>query len=146
LRRAAADPLPPRLRPTNRPPPPTEAPTKEAPATEPPAAYEGVKAEAPNCDYGGEVKSIEAVDEFTVKISLCVPDPALPSKIAFSSFAIQPQEHLEATNGSPLENPVGTGPYKVESWERGNQLVFSRFDEYWGDPAMSKTPRVPLGY
>jgi len=119
--------------------PPTEAPTKEAPATEPPAAYEGVKAEAPNCDYGGEVKSIEAVDEFTVKISLCVPDPALPSKIAFSSFAIQPQEHLEATNGSPLENPVGTGPYKVESWERGNQLVFSRFDEYWGDPAMSKT-------
>jgi len=100
--------------------PPTEAPTKEAPATEPPAAYEGVKAEAPNCDYGGEVKSIEAVDEFTVKISLCVPDPALPSKIVFSSFAIQPQEHLEATNGSPLENPVGTGPYKVESWERGN--------------------------
>ncbi|HRQ32030.1 MAG TPA: hypothetical protein PLM89_02870 [Anaerolineales bacterium] len=60
---------------------------------------------APNCDYGGEFKSIEAVDEFTVKVSLCVPDPAFPSKIAFSSFAIQPAEHLEATGGSPLENP-----------------------------------------
>jgi hypothetical protein len=32
----------------------TEAPT-EAPA------YEGMKVEAPNCDYGGEFKSIEAV-------------------------------------------------------------------------------------
>ncbi|NTW12990.1 MAG: peptide ABC transporter substrate-binding protein, partial [Anaerolineales bacterium] len=119
--------------------PPTEEPA--APPTEEPAApaFEGMSVAAPNCDYGGEIKSIEAVDEFTVKISLCVPDPAFPSKIAFSSFAVQPKEHLEATNGAPLENPIGTGPYKVESWERGNQLVFTRFDEYWGDPAMSQT-------
>jgi ABC-type transport system substrate-binding protein len=122
----------------------TEAPTEamtEAPTeamTEAPA-YEGMMAEAPDCEYGGEIKSIEAVDEFTVKFSLCVPDPAFPSKIAFSSFAIQPAEHLEATGGKPLENPIGTGPYKVESWERGNQLVFTRFDDYWGDPAMSQT-------
>lgn len=125
----------------------TDAPATEAPAmTEAPAAteapattYEGMMVESPDCDYGGEVKSIEAVDEFTVKFTLCVPDPAFPSKIAFTSFAIQPSEHLEATEGKPLENPIGTGPYKVESWERGNQLVFTRFDEYWGEPAMSQT-------
>jgi len=111
----------------------------EAPATEAPAAYEGMMVESPDCDYGGEIKSIEAVDEFTVKFTLCVPDPAFPSKIAFTSFAVQPAEHLEATGGKPLENPIGTGPYMVESWERGNQLVFSRFADYWGDPAMSET-------
>jgi ABC-type transport system substrate-binding protein len=27
----------------------------------------------------------------------------------------------------------------VESWERGNQLVFSRFDDYWGEPAANQT-------
>ena len=118
--------------------PPTEAAT-EAPATEAPAAYEGMMVEAPDCEYGGEVKSIEAVDEFTVKFSLCVPDPAFPSKIAFTSFAVQPAEHLEATEGKPLENPIGTGPYKIESWERGNQLVFTRFDDYWGEPAPNQT-------
>jgi peptide/nickel transport system substrate-binding protein len=129
---------------------PTEAPATEAPETEAPteaateapteaAAYEGMMVESPDCDYGGEIKSIEAVDEFTVKFTLCVPDPAFPSKIAFTSFAIQPAEHLEATSGSPLENPIGTGPYMVESWERGNQLVFSRFEDYWGDPALSQT-------
>jgi ABC-type transport system substrate-binding protein len=95
--------------------------------------------EAPDCEYGGELKSIEAVDEFTVKFSLCVPDPAFPSKIAFTSFAVQPAEHLEATEGKPLENPIGTGPYKIESWERGNQLVFTRFDDYWGEPAPNQT-------
>jgi peptide/nickel transport system substrate-binding protein len=118
--------------------PPTEAAT-EAPATEAPSAYEGMMVEAPDCNYGGEVKSIEAVDEFTVKVSLCVPDPAFPSKIAFTSFAIQPSEHLEATEGKPLENPIGTGPYMIESWERGNQVVFTRNDNYWGEPAANQT-------
>jgi len=117
---------------------PTE-PAAPAPTEEPMAMFEPMMAEAPNCDYGGEFKSIEAVDESTVKITLCVPDPAFPSKIAFTSFAIQPAEYLQATNGSPLELPIGTGPYKVESWERGNQLVFTRFDDYWGDPAMNQT-------
>ncbi|HJS18377.1 MAG TPA: ABC transporter substrate-binding protein [Anaerolineales bacterium] len=125
--------------PATEPPAPTEAPATEAPATEPPAAYEGMMVESPDCDYGGEVKSIEAVDEFTVKFTLCVPDPAFPSKIAFTSFAIQPAEHLEASEGKPLENPIGTGPYSIESWERGNQIVFTRFDDYWGEPALNQT-------
>ncbi|MCC6568624.1 MAG: peptide ABC transporter substrate-binding protein [Anaerolineales bacterium] len=121
--------------------PPTEAPATQAP-TEPPAAYEGMKVEAPSCDYGGGMKSIEAVDEFTVKLTLCAPDPAVPAKVAFSSLGIQPSEYLESTGGSGdlLEKPIGTGPYKLEAWERGNQIVFTRNDAYWGEPA--KTPTL----
>ena len=120
--------------------PPTEAPTT-APATEAPVAYEGMKVEAPSCDYGGGMKSIEAVDEFTVKITLCAPDPAVPAKVAFSSLGIQPSEYLESTGGTGdlLEKPIGTGPYKLDSWERGNQIVFTRNDAYWGEPAKSPT-------
>lgn len=130
---------------------PTEAPATEAPteaATEAPTeaateapAYEGLMVEAPDCDYGGTVKSIEAVDEFTVKLTLCVPDPAVPAKVAFSSLGIQPSEYLESTGGTGelLEKPIGTGPYMIESWERGNQIVFTRFDDYWGEPAKSQT-------
>jgi ABC-type transport system substrate-binding protein len=117
-------------------PEPTKAPE---PTAVPAPAFEGMMVEAPNCDYGGTVKSIEAVDEFTVKLTLCVPDPAVPAKVAFSSLGIQPSEYLEATGGSPLEKPIGTGPYKIESWERGNQIVFTRFDDYWGEPAKSQT-------
>ena len=130
---------------------PTEAPTTKAPppteaATEAPV-YEGMKVEAPNCDYGGLVKSIEAVDEFTVKLTLCVPDPSVSAKVAFSSLGIQPSEYLESTGatGEMLENPIGTGPYKIESWERGNQIVFTRFDDYWGEPAKSPTAVLRWG-
>ncbi len=100
-----------------------------------------VKYEAPNCEYGGEFKSMEAVDENTVRFTLCVPDPAFPSKIAFSAFAVQPKEYLEFTGatGSILEKPIGTGPYYVAQWERGNQLVFKRFDAYWGEKAKTET-------
>ncbi|MCC6299352.1 MAG: peptide ABC transporter substrate-binding protein [Anaerolineales bacterium] len=100
-----------------------------------------VKVEAPNCDYGGNVKSIEAVDEFTVKITLCTPDPAVPAKVAFSSLGIQPKEWFEANagGGKMLEQPIGTGPYYVSQWERGNQIVFTRNDNYWGEAAKSQT-------
>ncbi len=115
----------------------TEAPT----ATEAPVAYEGMMVESPNCDYGGEFKSIEAVDELTVKITLCVPDPAFPSKIAFTSFGIQPAEYLESTGatGDILEKPIGTGPYMLDTWERGSQLVFKANPNYWGEKAKTET-------
>jgi ABC-type transport system substrate-binding protein len=37
---------------------------------------------APNCDYGGEIKSVAAVDAYTVKFTLCASDVAFPAKMA----------------------------------------------------------------
>jgi ABC-type transport system substrate-binding protein len=93
---------------------------------------------APDCSYGGEFQTIEAVDAQTVKFTLCVPDPAFPAKVAFSAFIIQASEYLEATGGGGdlISAPVGTGPYRLENWDLGNEMVFSRFDDYWGDAAI----------
>jgi len=120
-------------------PAPTEAPT--AVVTEPPSTYEGMKVEAPNCDYGGNLKSIEALDELTVKFTFCNPDPAVPVKAAFSAFQIYPSEYLEKTGGGGdlVEKPVGTGPFMLEAWNRGENVILQRFDDYWGDPAKAAT-------
>src|SRR3990172_2907065 len=59
--------------------------------------FEPMKVEAPSCDYGGLIKSIEAVDQYTVKFTMCAPDPAMPAKAAFSAFQIHPSEYLEST-------------------------------------------------
>jgi ABC-type transport system substrate-binding protein len=88
---------------------------------------------------------MEAVDEFTVKFTMCAPDPAFLSKIAFTSFSIQPMEYLESTGGGGegsalLEKPIGTGPYMISEWKRGDELVFTAFEDYWGaDKAKSPT-------
>jgi ABC-type transport system substrate-binding protein len=109
-------------------------------------AFEPMSLAAPDCDYGGLIQSIEAVDELTVRFTMCVPDPAFLSKIAFSSFAIQPKAWLEQTGGGGegselLEHPVGTGPYMVKNWARGDELVFEAFADYWGADK-AKTPTV----
>ena len=138
--------------PTEAPPPATEEPT-EAPATEAPPEptdvpepepepeFEPMSYSADSCDYGGEFLTIESLDELTVKFTLCYPDPAFPSKIAFSAFPINDTAYLEETGGGGdiVDNPIGTGPYMVENWNRGSELVMTRFDDYWGDPAIAKT-------
>lgn len=127
--------------------PATEAPT-EAPATEAPTeaapAFEGMSVAAPDCDYGGKISSIEAVDQFTVVFNMCKPDPAFLAKVAFVPFAIYSQDWLEANANEAnketlLSAPVGTGPYMVESWNRGDSVNLTRFDDYWGTPAIADT-------
>ena len=49
---------------------------------------------ADSCNYGGELKSLQAVDAQTVTFELCYPDPALPSKVAFSAFAIHSSDQI----------------------------------------------------
>jgi peptide/nickel transport system substrate-binding protein len=112
-----------------------------APPPEEEAPAEGMSYSAESCDYGGEFLSIEAVDDLTVKFTLCVPDPAFPSKIAFSAFPINDTEYLESTGGGGdiVDNPVGTGPYMLDTWNRGSELVLTRFDDYWGEPAKTET-------
>ncbi|MEZ4516815.1 MAG: ABC transporter substrate-binding protein [Chloroflexota bacterium] len=105
------------------------------------ADFEPMVVSAPDCDYGGLFQEIAALDEHTVQFSMCAPDPAFPSKVAFTSFAIQPSEYLEATGGTGdlLEAPIGTGPYMVDTWNRGEELVFKSNPDYWGDTAIADT-------
>ncbi len=93
---------------------------------------------AADCTYGGEFKTIQAVDASSVRFELCRPDVAFLEKIAYPSFGIQPREWLEQNGGggkdSPLlAKPVGTGPFQIQEWRAGEQLSFSAFSDYWGD-------------
>jgi ABC-type transport system substrate-binding protein len=97
---------------------------------------------APDCSYGGTISSIRAVDALTVEFVLCEQDGAFPQKVAFTSVGIQPTEHLEATGGGGealFRNPVGTGPWQLERWDLGSEIVMTRHDNYWAEPAKEET-------
>lgn len=118
-----------------------EAATEAAPEAAPAGPFEPMVMAAESCDYGGLFKSMEAVDEKTVKFTLCYPDVAFPAKAAFSAFAINDTAYLESTGGGGdlIEKPNGTGPYTLAEWRRGDQMVFQRNEEYWGDKAIPAT-------
>ncbi len=119
--------------------PPVVQPTATAAPTKPP--FVPMSISVPNCDYGGKMKEIAAVDELTVKFSLCKPDPAFMAKVAFIPFNIQPKEWIEKNGGAGelLSKPIGTGPYKLESWTRGDSIVMKRNENYWGKKAIAET-------
>ncbi len=131
---------------TEAPPEATEPPVV---ATEPPEAapYAEIPYEEPlsvaaaDCSYGGKIQEIAAVDRLTVQFTLCKSDPAFLAKAAFIPFAVQPREYLEYTGGTGdlLEHPVGTGPYTVSEFVRGDHLTFEAFGDYWGAPALTPT-------
>jgi len=116
-------------------------PVPATPAASEPTAiipFEPLSVSAADCTYGGEFKTIQAIDASTVRFELCRPDVAFLEKIAFPSFGIQPREWLEQTGGggkdSPLlVKPVGSGPFQLQEWRAGEQLSFSAFSDYWGD-------------
>jgi peptide/nickel transport system substrate-binding protein len=122
-------------------------------SVEPDADFEGLTLESGGCGrelgwdnedgtpatYDGRVDTITAVDEYTVEFALCGPHPAFLAQIAFGVFGIQPEEHLEATGGAPLDNPIGTGPYVLREWARGDSVVYERFDDYYGTAAPQQT-------
>jgi ABC-type transport system substrate-binding protein len=89
--------------------------------------------------YAGEFKKITAIDRLTVEFQLCAPDVAFLSKIAFSAFGIQDSDYLakHAPDKSYLEQPNGTGPYKLKEWSKGNRIVFEANADYWGTKALT---------
>lgn len=103
--------------------------------------FQGQSVTAGGCDYGGKINAIEATDRLTVTFRLCGPDPAFKAKAAFTPFGIQPAEHLTATGGGGaiLDHPVGTGPWRLDRWNRGDSIILKRFDGYWGAAADYET-------
>ncbi len=96
---------------------------------------------AADCDYGGNLKSVEAVDELTVVITLCNTDALFEQKVASLGLSIHPAEYVNATGGEGdlLTHAIGTGPLKLVNWDQGNEIVFERYDDYWGEPSIEQT-------
>jgi ABC-type transport system substrate-binding protein len=95
--------------------------------------------------YTGVIRRIRAIDDATVEFSLCAPDVALPTRLAFVAFGINDTAWLEShidPNGSGEQAIVGevngTGPYRLEGWNRGTDVSLVRNDAYWGEPARSE--------
>lgn len=77
-----------------------------------------------------KVASVEKVDEFTARLHLSEPDNALLEHFAQVWVPIQSQKALARGAEENCLSPVGTGPFKVESWSKQQEVVLTRNDEY----------------
>jgi peptide/nickel transport system substrate-binding protein len=71
------------------------------------------------------LRDLKAVDDTTVKIPLKTPDADLASNFTYyNTWIVQDGE-------TDFMNPVGTGPFKYESFTPGKESVFTKNADYW---------------
>ncbi|HEX4928591.1 MAG TPA: ABC transporter substrate-binding protein [Burkholderiales bacterium] len=87
------------------------------------------------------MKTIEAVNPTTVAIHLKHPDPNLVPNLSTTIASIFSPTSATKDGNSPerIVHPVGTGPYQFTRWNKGSEVVYTRFDGYWGEKPYYKT-------
>lgn len=86
--------------------------------------------------------AVEAPDPYTVTITTDGPYGPMESLMCNMSLGIMDADYIEQYGldlGTSAEGENGTGPFKVVSWERDQEIVVERFDDYFGTPAKLKT-------
>ena len=74
---------------------------------------------------------IQAPDDYTVVIGTEQPVAVMLDRL--QNRFILSKSGMEAQGGDqPDLKPIGTGPYKFQSWQRDGNLVMVRNDNYWG--------------
>ena len=95
------------------------------------AADANTKPPNPHRDYWAPVKSIDVADDSTVKVTLSTYSDNWLFHMAAGSAGIV----SSASAANNATQPIGTGPFKFGSWNRGASLSLLRNDDYWGDKA-----------
>ena len=75
------------------------------------------------------ITSVTKVDTYTVAYNMAIPFSAFPVTLAEQQIAYMahPSSFVPTYTG----NPVGTGPFKVKSWQVGVESQFTKNAGYW---------------
>lgn len=78
------------------------------------------------------MSGLEVVDDYTFTVRLTEEFSLWPETLGYNAYAPLPQSFFD-DHDAWLEKPVGNGPYKVDSYTRGQSMKLSVNEEYAGD-------------
>ena len=86
------------------------------------------------------LKTVEKVDDMTVKITLNKPEAPFLSDLAMQYAGVQSKEYADVMlkAGTPEkidQEPVGTGPFYLVQYQKDAIIRYKAFPEYWGGKA-----------
>lgn len=91
---------------------------------------------APNYE---DVEEITVVDDTTITFQLDAPNVAF---LDYMTMAVLPKHLLEGENMQESDffrNPVGTGPYRLESWDEAQAITLVKNENYFkGEPEIDR--------
>lgn len=95
--------------------------------------------------YYGSVASVRKVNASTVEFKLKSPNSAFMAALSVpTSSVVNPKQALAKGKTFALSGG-GSGPYMLEKWNRGGQLILKSNPRYWGNkPKSTKLVWVPI--
>jgi dipeptide transport system substrate-binding protein len=104
------------------------------------------KVTSPNHSYFSDMgmpkllKTVEKVNDYTVKITLANPEAPFLANLAMPYAAIQSKEYADAMlkAGTPEkidQDPIGTGPFSLVQYQKDAIIRYKAFPAYWGGKA-----------
>src|SRR6266446_6256722 len=90
-----------------------------------------------------KIKTVEIVDDYTVRFKTDGPYPLFVERM---TAQVMESEKVIREKGDEWmqEHPVGTGPYKLVRWNRKQEHLLVRNDDYWGPKPYYKYVRVRI--
>ncbi len=83
--------------------------------------------------YYGSVAKVEAVGERVVKFTFA-PGENRELPLILGQLPVLPKHYWASRDfaATTLEPPLGSGPYRIESFEAGRRITYQRVPDYWG--------------
>jgi peptide/nickel transport system substrate-binding protein len=90
--------------------------------------------------YFGELAGIDTPDARTVVFRLKKPVPFFLKAFQPSETPLMPKHRFEGLNVADagavrqsefMQNPVGTGPFRLKEWRKGSHIILERNADYW---------------
>nr|WP_303645291.1 ABC transporter substrate-binding protein [Salinirubrum litoreum] len=98
-----------------------------------------VTEETPNAGQVNMIDAVSIVDDQTVQFDLKYPYAAFQTALVWE---IVPKAAREADKQAfNTDEPIGSGPFRFESWTQGDYVELTRWDDYWGTTADVETVR-----
>lgn len=80
----------------------------------------------------GPLEALDAIDELTVKATFSAPYAAFAAEaLASLNAGIVPENWGGKSKEDFFGHPVGAGPFVIDSYEPGSEIVLRRNDAYW---------------
>ena len=90
------------------------------------------------------LKSVEAVDASSVRFTLSRSYAPFLAAMALFSCAIVSPTAFDRENVDFSTNPVGSGPFIFESWDRDAQIVLRANKDHWAAPKIERLIFKPI--
>lgn len=91
------------------------------------------------CDDGGYqvdtkmgLTGVKAIDEYTLEVKLRYPFAEFPQTLGHTVAAAWPVDYLKEIGAKKFsQQPIGTGPYMVESWKNNQSITLVKNPDFW---------------